>query len=93
MIEFTNHDTHKLYFVNSRNVSREILSIAGLNLTDAEIRKIAFQKMREFCEERNFTIYYTRSWNATGKTIFDVGSHTEFFHLVPALDAESYKEE
>ena len=89
MIGFTNHDTHKLYFVNSQKVSREILSIDGSNLTDAEIRKLAYQKMHEFCEERNFTIYYTRSWNAAGKTIFDVGSHTEFFHLVPEVKFET----
>ena len=81
-----NHDySHKLYFVNSHRVSREILSIDGHGMSDKEIRKIAFAKMNEFCDERNFKIYYVRSWNEPGRTVFDVGSHTEFFHLVPEV--------
>lgn len=39
-------------------------------------------KIKEFCDERNFHIYYTRVWeNKEGAIIFDVGSHCEFFKL------------
>lgn len=92
MIQINHEYSHKLYFVNSRRVSREILSIDGANMTDKEIRQIAFAKMNEFCDERDFKIYYVRSWNEPGRTVFDVGSHTEFFHLVPEVKFEAEKE-
>ena len=41
----------------------------------------ALNNIYKFCEERNFTIYYIRSWEEDDCKIFDVGSHTEFFHL------------
>ena len=34
-----------------------------------------------FCNERNFTIYYYRTWERDNVKVFDVGSHTEFFYL------------
>ena len=45
--------------------------------------KEAIQMMYDFCEERNFKIYYIRSWKNKGKNMiqYDVGSHSEFFYL------------
>lgn len=51
------------------------------NVIDAAIKLI-----KAFCEERHFSIPYTRVWNSDGATVFDVGSHTECFHLVPEID-------
>ena len=63
----------KLYFENSQGKEREIAEVAS--------EQEAFEEINKFCEERNFTIYYVRSWNVNGRKKFDVGSHTEFFYL------------
>ena len=57
----------------------------GIAKTDQDILQEAMLLIRAFCAERHFTIYYTRIWNSGGKTIFDVGSHSEFFHLIPEV--------
>lgn len=80
---------HSLVFKGGN--TREIAKIYdhdrnGRAKTDAEIRAEAMLHIRAFAAERNFVIYYTRIWNADGKTIFDVGSHTEFFHLIPEVN-------
>ena len=46
----------------------------------------ALALINAFCEDRSFRIYYTRIWNRDDTTIFDVGSHTEFFYLTPKID-------
>jgi hypothetical protein len=62
----------KLYFENSRGERRLI----GEPATHEESSRI-YQK---FCEDRNFKIYYVRSWKTPeGETYYDVGSHTEYF--------------
>lgn len=64
----------KLYFENSR-CQRRIIA-------EPETEEEANREIRKFCEERNFTIYYTRSWrNNEGLKVYDVGSWTEFFLL------------
>lgn len=63
-----------LYFKNSQGKERLI----GSNVAnESEAMKI----IKGFCDERNFTIYYYRTWERDNVKIFDVGSHTEFFHL------------
>ena len=82
------HDSaepYRVYFVDWRGVSREVARISGNNKSDEEIRTEAMRVMQEFCEQRSFKIWYYRSWNCDGITIFDVGSHSEFFHVVPAI--------
>ena len=76
---------YKLLFYNSYGNAREIATFED-GMTDKEVRKAAFDEITKFCNERNFTIYYTRMWNAQGDTIFDVGSHTEFFHVSPQIN-------
>ena len=38
-------------------------------------------KIKKFVKElnKNYKIYYIRSWEEEGKTWYDVGSHSEFF--------------
>ena len=62
----------KLYFQNSRGERRLI----GEPKTAEESHEI----MHDFCAERNFKIYYIRSWvTQNGEKYYDVGSHTEYF--------------
>ena len=63
-----------LYFKNSRGERRVIAEPATEEEANKEIHK--------FCEDRNFKIYYTRSWmTSNGLKKFDVGSWSEFFYL------------
>lgn len=64
----------KLYFENSRKERR---LIAEPNIED-DVTKI----INDFCEERNFKVYYIRTWvNGEGLRVYDCGSHFEFFYL------------
>lgn len=74
----------KLYFCNSRNQMRVIAEIAPEPTTRDEIYSAAMKEIRKFCSDRNFHIYYVRTWaeerDGVNMTVFDVGSHTEFFY-------------
>ena len=63
----------KLYFENSQGIERVIAEVAN--------EEEAYKEMNKFCEERNFEIYYVRTWMSNGRKVYDVGSHTEFFYL------------
>lgn len=64
----------KLYFENSIGQRRII--------AEPETEKDATKEIYKFCEERNFKIYYVRTWrDGNGLKWHDVGSHTEFFIL------------
>ena len=64
----------KLYFENSYGERRVI--------TEPANEEEAMKEIHKFCNDRNFKIYYTRSWrNKEGLKVYDVGSHTEFFYL------------
>ena len=64
----------KLYFENSRGQRRII--------AEPKTEEEANKEIHKFCEERNFKIYYIRSWRAKeGLKVFDCGSWTEFFYL------------
>ncbi len=81
---------HTLKFKGYHGRPKKIAEIRDLNeagrpKSDQDILDEAFLLIHAFCAERNFKIYYTRTWNHNGVTIFDVGSHTEFFHLTPAV--------
>lgn len=76
----------KLYFRNSRNIMREIAVIDGEYHTHKEIYSAAMKEIIKFCNKNNpnFKFYYVRTWNekidGVMMTVFDVGSHTEFFY-------------
>ena len=64
----------KLYFKNGRGERRLIAEPK----THEEVTK----EINKFCSDRNFHIYYTRTWvGGDGLKVFDVGSHFEFFYL------------
>lgn len=64
----------KLYFKNSEGEIRVV--------TEPKTKEEAMKEINKFCEDRNFKIYYTRSWrDKEGLKWYDVGSHTEFFIL------------
>lgn len=52
---------------------------------DKEAVRLAMTSIQKFCEEWNFRVHYTRIWDEDGRTVFDVGSHTEFFLLEPGV--------
>lgn len=68
---------YSLIFVGKN--TREIANIVCEN--EEKAKDLAMQKIQKFCEDRDFHIYYTRVWKDNKITVFDVGSHTEFFHL------------
>ena len=62
----------KLYFKNSYGKERVIAEVQN--------EQEAMKEINKFCKERNFKIYYTRSWMRNqNEKIYDVGSHSEFF--------------
>ena len=64
----------KLYFENSRGERRVI--------AEPETEEEAMKEIHKFCNDRNFKIYYTRSWvDKEGLKVFDCGSWSEFFIL------------
>lgn len=64
----------KLYFENSYGERRLI--------AEPETRDGAWKQIHAFCEEKDFKIYYVRTWKEPdGIEVFDVGSWSEFFYL------------
>ena len=64
----------KLYFKNSRGEKRIV--------AEPKTEKEAMKEINKFCSDRNFKIYYVRTWRTPdGLKEYDVGSHTEFFYL------------
>ena len=64
----------KLYFENSRG-ERGVIA-------EPQTEDETWKEIHKFCEDRNFKIYYTRSWrNEEGLKVYDVGSWSEFFLL------------
>lgn len=86
----------QLFFKNSYGQVRELARLDDYSLTNRELFNAAMSEIESFCSERSFKIHYTRLWNNTKQndrdmTVFDVGSHTEFFYLDPPLDIESLR--
>lgn len=76
---------HTVYFRNSAHEEREIGSVNLEDNHQNRVEKAVFKMMKKFCDDRNFRIFYYRFWNRDGETWFDVGSHTEFFLVRPAI--------
>lgn len=67
---------YNLYFKDCHNDER----IVKTNIQEDEVGATIVDYVRKL--NPNFKIYYTRSWmNNSGDTVYDVGSHTEFFIL------------
>lgn len=64
----------KLYFENSYGDRRVI--------AEPHTEEEAMNEIYRFCGDRDFKIYYVRSWNESdGLKAYDVGSWSEFFYL------------
>lgn len=71
----------KKYTVKFKNSEGKVRKIG-----EADNKNEVYSIVNKFMEDRNFKSYYIRTWVADGKTIMDVGSHTEFFHVCPPLE-------
>jgi hypothetical protein len=81
----------QVMFKGSNGKIRQIGSFESDGLSDHEAHDKAYKIIKDFCDDHKFKIYYTRLWSVVdkdgvSKTIVDVGSHTEFFHIIPAID-------
>ena len=66
----------KLVFQNSRGHERTIADVVDENG--------ALKEINNFCYEHGYVIPYIRTFtDDDGVTVYDVGSHTEFFKLYP----------
>ena len=63
----------KLIFKNSHGKERVI--------ANPQNEEESFKEINKFCDERNFEIYYIRSWIIGNRKKYDVGSWSEFFYL------------
>lgn len=64
----------KLHFENSYGQRRII--------AEPHTEEEAYKEIYKFCGDRNFEIYYVRTWtDENALKWYDVGSHTEFFIL------------
>ena len=63
----------KVYFENSQGKKREIGQV--------DSKEKAFEIIKDFLLEHDFTSYYTRYWEKGDYLKIDVGSHTEFFYV------------
>lgn len=65
----------KLVFQNSRGHERTV--------ADVKTADEAYSEIKNFCNERNFHIYYIRIWqDDDGATVYDVGAWNEKFRLI-----------
>ena len=64
-----------LYFINSNNEKRLIQENVD--------PKTIIHYIEEYIANLNpnFKIYYIRTWEEDGGTMYDVGSHSEFFFM------------
>ncbi len=90
--------TYSLIFDGDHGNTREIAKINALtddgrSKPESGILDEARTVIASFCAERNFKIYYTRIWTKDGATVFDVGSHTEFFRLQPPINMDNLWDE
>lgn len=68
---------HALYFQHSNNE----LTLVEENVTESNVINSIKTYIKKL--NPNFKIYYIRTWVDNGVEIYDVGSHTEFFHVIP----------
>ena len=72
----------KLVFENSHGKEKVITEVENEEEAINEIYKFVDECNAKRTHGKNFEIYYIRSWEYNGKKTYDVGSHTEFFHLI-----------
>lgn len=50
-------------------------------IASSQNEKEAIKEIYKFCEDRNFKIYYHRTWVTNNRKCIDVGSWSEFFYI------------
>lgn len=78
------HDTKEIAKINDLDEANHLKS-------NQEILNEVDLLIHAFCADFNFKIHYIRFWNRDSTTVFDVGSHSEFFYLSPAIDFSNDK--
>lgn len=80
---------YDVWFENSRDQVRVVASIeADPDRSFGQLRSMANQEIDWFLDRHNYKSYYTRNWVEDGvRMMYDVGSHTEFFFLMPKKEA------
>ena len=71
----------KLWFGNSFGKRRVIAECNTFTEVMTEIDKFIADANAKWPNKKPFKRYYTRIWNENGESVFDVGSHTEFFYF------------
>ena len=74
----------KLLFKDGECIS--VIQTLDANMQDEEARHVAFAAINKYCKEKNEPVYYVRMWNNENATMFDFGSHSEFFMLTPKIE-------
>ena len=64
-------EKRNLYFIRSNGEYK----LLAENVNNSQAR----MKINQFLDKHNFKSYYVRYWNTADGTMYDVGSHTEFF--------------
>ena len=72
----------KLYFENINENSRLIAECQNETEVIKQIHHFINENNKHKSKDRQFKIYYMRTWTENGKTWYDVGSHSEFFYVV-----------
>jgi len=75
-----------LYFENSYGDERVIATCKNFQEVRKAINAFITTCNRNNPKDRQFKMYYMRTWEEDGRTKIDVGSHTEFFYVDPPLD-------
>lgn len=70
----------KLFFENAQGFRREVAT----NISRDDCNKVIHDFIQDHNKgrpkDKKFHSYYTRTWEENGETVFDVGSHLEFFY-------------
>ena len=75
-----------VYTVNFEDHNGKLHKLVSFEAeTGDEAWKKAMEHICAFWEGKGRKIYYVRGWNRDNVTVFDVGSHTEFFYLSPKI--------
>lgn len=73
----------RLFFENSNGIRREIANNISREECMREIKNFIDSHNKNKPKNKQFKSYYTRTWEENGETVFDVGSHTEYFYWNP----------
>lgn len=71
----------KLWFGDSFGKKRVIAECENFREANVAIDKFIADANAKRTDGRPFKRYYTRIWNEDGHSVFDIGSHTEFFYF------------